>query len=823
MTEHDLVGTRVGRILITNLLGEGGMGSVYVGFDETLERRVALKAVQRGRLDENAKARFLREARVLSQLKHPNICQIYDYVEGPERDYLVLELIDGRNLKEVIASHPDPALKMRLARQIADVLVVTHAKGIIHRDLKPANVMLSREGEVKVLDFGLARGQAAPSPVITGTGEASPGAEVPLALGESVTLDTPTGQRYTDPGVTHLGTVLGTLSYMSPEQARGEAVTTASDMYSYGLVLQELFTERSAYAPAPSAADQLTKAVAGETLPVVGLDRDLTALINRLKDPAAAVRPTALDTVEWLARVEAKPRLRRRRALAWGAAAVLGLVAVGMSFLAWRIRQEATRANREAESTKEVSEFLVRVFEVSDPGENQGAKVTARELLDKAARDIEGRLNDQPLVKARLELTLARVYDSLGLYDPALSLAQKSLELRREHLPATDATLAESLHRLGSIRYDRGEYAQAVPVLKSAAEIQEKALGRESPALAGSLTALANVYGAQGNAAEAEPLYLRALQIREKVLGPEHADVAESLNDLAEIYRGQRKFTQAEPLYVRAIAIQEKALGPNHPDLAASLNNLALTYRAEGQFERAEPLSLRVVAINEKVLGPDHPNVAASLNNLAELYREQGKLTQAEPLYLRTIAILEKALGPNHPWLGGGLNNLALVYQAQEKYPQAETLYLRVIAIDEKAFGPENPALAPDLASLATVYRDERKYALAEPLYLRAIAISEKAGEQESTNVASSLVLLADLYQREGKPDEAGPLVVRSLRIYDKSPSKATSQRFSYVQALTLAGRTAEAQAKAKELLREGYRKKEFLKLCEELGVATGT
>jgi eukaryotic-like serine/threonine-protein kinase len=157
MTDHDLLGTRVGHFRIVDLLGEGGMGAVYVGFDELLQRRVALKSV-RGRLDEDSKARFVREARALSQLKHPHICQIYDFLEGPDRDFLVLELIDGRNLKEVMTSRPDARLKTRIARQLAEVLVATHAKAIIHRDLKPANVMVTSEGEVKVLDFGLARG-----------------------------------------------------------------------------------------------------------------------------------------------------------------------------------------------------------------------------------------------------------------------------------------------------------------------------------------------------------------------------------------------------------------------------------------------------------------------------------------------------------------------------------------------------------------------------------------------------------------------------------------------------------------------------------------
>ncbi len=766
MTEHDLLGRQVGHFRIVDLLGVGGMGSVYAGFDERLQRRVALKALQQGMLDEASKARFLREARVLSQLKHPHICQIHDFLEGTDQDFLVLELIDGRNLKELIASRLDSAAKMRIARQLAEVLVVTHAKGIIHRDLKPANVMVTPEGEVKVLDFGLAR----------------------AAVGhEDVTMARSDGASPAPGGftndVTRMGMVIGTLSYMSPEQARGEPVTTASDLFSYGLVLQELFTGRSAYQPGLAQADQLERAKAGETVPVTGLDADLTALINRLKDPAAAVRPTALDTVDWLDRIEATPHVRRRRMLAWGAAAILALVAIGMSYQTWRIKlqaqriaEEASRANREAQSAKEVSEFLVNVFEVSDPGQSRGETVTARELLDKAARDIEGRLSDQPLVKARLELTLATVYKSLGLFDPALSLAGNSLDLRRKHLAATDPAVAESLRQLGNIRSLRGEHDQAVPLLRSAVEIEERALP-ESPALAATLNDLGVAERNQGKGADAERHYLRALQIYDKAAPPDVADVAEALGDLAYLYYTQAKYAQAEPLLLRAIAGLEKARGPNDPRLAVVLSQLGGVYRDQGKSALAEPLFLRSIGIQEKVLGPNHPFLALRLDGLARIYTDQERYAQAEALLLRAVAIEEKAVGANHVWLAQSLNNLALVY------------------------------------------RDEGKLGAAEPLALRSLTIFEKARGPESIDTAAELVLLADLNLRNHKPDQAAPLFARALRIYDKTPPKDAYPRSLYVKALDLAGRSDEARIKAEQLRALGFGRRDFLELCRKLGV----
>ena len=243
MSEDNLVGSRIGHLRVVGFVGAGGMGSVYLGFDEKLQRRVALKGIRGAHLDPDCKARFLREARVLSQLKHPNICEIYDYLETPERDFLVLELVEGRTLGQMILEGPDAATKMRVAEQLVDVLVAAHARGIVHRDLKPSNVMVTAKGDVKVLDFGLAR--TLPETVRTvSLGErptVAPPLEAPAGDAEA-TKPAPVeaileGELESD-AVTRIGSLMGTIGYMSPEQARGRPATTASDIFSMGLVLQ---------------------------------------------------------------------------------------------------------------------------------------------------------------------------------------------------------------------------------------------------------------------------------------------------------------------------------------------------------------------------------------------------------------------------------------------------------------------------------------------------------------------------------------------------------------------------------------------------------
>jgi eukaryotic-like serine/threonine-protein kinase len=287
-------------------LGEGGMGEVYSAVDETLGRRVALKAIRpEQRLNADSRTRFLREARLLSQLDHPNICRVYDYFEDGDGDWLVLELIDGQNLR-LAASRLDAAAKIVLAEQIAAVLVVTHAAGVVHRDLKPGNVMIADNGTVKVLDFGLARSMFLARPAAADSdvpGVAEPSFTVPEGLDVSVTHTAMLGRalvRDSASGAatefqTEYGSVTGTVGYMSPEQARGEPGTAASDMFSFGLLLQELMTGRRPYDESLDYLTLLDKAQRGERAPAEGLTTDLAALVQRLTSGADATAHGSRD------------------------------------------------------------------------------------------------------------------------------------------------------------------------------------------------------------------------------------------------------------------------------------------------------------------------------------------------------------------------------------------------------------------------------------------------------------------------------------------------------------------------------------------------
>ena len=457
MNESDLVGSRFGHVTVAGYVGSGGMGSVYLGFDEKLQRRVALKAIREAHVEPRQKARFLREARVLSQLKHPNICEIHEYLETPGRDFLVLELIEGKTLAAAIRDGLGPDARMRIAGQILGVLVAAHEQGIVHRDLKPSNVMVTTAGEAKVLDFGLARmlGEE------TRPGDGSPPPRPALDLASTGSEETrrddtaPTMGLDGEPAVgTRFGSVMGTLGYMSPEQARGEPATPASDVYSCGLLLQELFTGEPPIDLGLDPAELLARTERAETRPVRGLAPDLAALIGRMKAPEPGVRPSAVDAAERLAWIREAPRRRVTRIAAAGAVALVALLAIGGTYQAVRIRREADRASREAQAAARVSEFLVDLFRISDPNESSGSRVTARELLDKASREIEAGLAKEPAVQGKLLSTMSRAYAGLGLNARALELAESGLAKLRSVSPPDERAVLKArlavaeVHRL---------------------------------------------------------------------------------------------------------------------------------------------------------------------------------------------------------------------------------------------------------------------------------------------------------------------------------------------------------------------------------------
>lgn len=346
MDESDLLspGTRIGSLRIDKLLGSGGMGAVYAAFDEKLERWVAVKTLRaENRMSSHTKDRFLREARLLSKLDDPGICRIYDLVETDEADFLVLEYIEGLTLRELMDEGIELSRTLEIAGDVAHSLSVAHEASVVHRDLKPENIMITKDGQTKILDFGIARS-------ISGKLLSKPGAGMPLdeaptmELSPPPQLDDSSPDRYneklrvgsTGAILTRQGQIIGTIHFMSPEQASGQAVAEASDLYSLGVILQEMVSNKPAY-EAPGGAKLLMEVIAAKTVSLDGIDAGVAELIAALLDVDPERRPSAAETSESLHALLDRPRRRRRRL--WtilGTIGTLILLAVTAQ-ISWRL------------------------------------------------------------------------------------------------------------------------------------------------------------------------------------------------------------------------------------------------------------------------------------------------------------------------------------------------------------------------------------------------------------------------------------------------------------------------------------------------------
>ncbi len=551
--EPSIVGTHVGSIRVEERLAEGGMGLVYRGFDERLRRAVALKSIRtEWRHQLEARARFLREARVLGQIKHPNICEIYGYEQTPGGDFLVLEYIDGKKLTDEMTALSSEA-RDRVIAAIVDVLRAAHGAGVVHRDLKPDNIMITRPGAVKVIDFGIARAEEAPDDAARATGPAS-------GLG-------PKGAK------TQAGDIIGTPHYMSPEQARGELATPASDLFSLGLIMYELYTGQRAYPRDLHGPALVEKLREGK----VELSRELTGprrrLVERLLATDPGERPTAAEVARELERIGAIPRRRLQLALAFlaaGLSVVLGVRYV-TSVQAERASAEAARvqadaARAQADEARVQAERLVTLL--LDELHDELLARARREVVDKVSREVLRYFEELPeplrrgssLRMARALRQYAEVQSQRGepgaareAYQRALTLDEQSVAASPE--PEALAAVAKDLQEIAGIALFDGDPGVAAAFSKRGVEVYRQLV-------------------------QAQPDDVRWQEALARCL----VSVGWSQNGLGELAAGQAAFAEAAELYRRLVALDANRQ-PWRFALGSVLQNIAETQFWQGALD----------------------------------------------------------------------------------------------------------------------------------------------------------------------------------------------------------------------------------------------
>ena len=644
-----LSGKRFGHIRISEPLGEGGMGTVYAGYDETLRRRVALKVLQDHQLvDPDARARLVREARSLSQLDHPNICRIHEYIEGDDVDLLVLEYIEGKTLWSTIEEGPlTRAERLRIATAIAEVLVVAHRKGIVHRDLKPDNVMLTASGQVKVLDFGLARwledrGRTPRSPRLH---IARPDAPEKETAEYNDLLDLPDLDRSGSINLrTAVGITVGTPIYMSPEQARGETLTPASDMFSFGLLLQTLFTGKEPYKAGLTARQVLLKAARGDTLPATGIDRDVAALIGALKSVAPTDRPTAAEAVQRLRHLASRTTRIARRAAAAVLAAILASGIVKYTLDLRRERGAAIAAESRA---------------VTAQREAATRRGQAEDLIGFMLGDLRKKL--EPLGKLDLLDDIGeRALAYSGTLDPKVMSAA---ELARN---------AKALTQLGDVRIAQGRLPEATSIFARARELATVAT-RKEPRNQEAQLALMTAYFSEGVAARGAGDVDAALRHNELYLAT--AKQLTALSPENEEYQMEQAYAHANvgtclmsagrdaaarPHLEEALRIKRARLARDplnvewQADIANTINKIGLNLQRTGdltgarrQFEEQKRINAMLVH-----LAPEHAQwrerLAFSHAYLGAVLVDLGALAEAETELAAELSI-EQALAESDP------------------------------------------------------------------------------------------------------------------------------------------------------------------------------
>ena len=700
-------GASIGPYRVLREIGRGGMGVVYEAEQQRPRRSVALKVILGARhVDADTVRMFQRESASLARLKHPGIAAIHE--SGSTEDglhYFAMELVQGRTLSRVLdeagAPASRPALRLRLAlfRKICAAVAYAHQRGVIHRDLKPSNILVvdADAPEIKVLDFGLAR--------ITD----------PDGAGESA--------------FTALGRIQGTLPYMSPEQVRGrrDEVDVRTDVYALGVILYRMLSGRLPFELEQADLPQAARIVSEqEPRPVraagagVKLEHDLTVIVHKAidKDPArryASVAALEDDVARYLG---GQPILARgpspayqlrklvaRHKAAFGVAGVVALLlvafAVASAMQARRIAAERDRANREAVTAREVSDFMTDLFKVSDPSAARGNSITAREILDQGVARIEQELAGQPEVRSRLMMTMGTVYSSLGLYDRAAPLLEQTVETRRGLLGAEHPDTLAAMHALASTYELTGRSAEAEALYDRVIEARRRLLGEEHPDVLLSLSSLARVYRPQGRYPEAEELDRRLLETRRRLLGEDHADTITSMFALAADLYLERRYAEAEALFRPALERARVVLGEDHPTTVANTGYLAVTLSALDRHDEAEQLLRGALERLRGILGDEHPYTLEMQSQVAVVLDGEGRYADAERIWRETLEKRRRVLGPDHQMTLSNMNNLANMLFVQGRYAEAEPLLRETLERQRRLLGEDHPHTVNTLYNLA--------------------------------------------------------------------------------------------------------------------------
>jgi serine/threonine-protein kinase len=747
---------------VTKLLGEGGMGVVYLARRSDLGSVAAIKILRDAWLSPARRERFAAEQRTLAQLNHPSIAQLHDADALPDgTPWFVMEYVEGVPITDYCHTHATSIEgRLELFRAVCEAVQHAHGHAVIHRDLKPSNILVTADGTVKLLDFGIAKH---------------------LEDVEGTVDQTRTGLRLMTP------------AYAAPEQIRGERVGIHTDVYSLGVILYELLAGRhpfdlakrtpaeamsivverdpekpSALAGRPAGAESATPRArsAGHTS---WADLDVLCLTAMHKEP-----PRRYQTVEALIRdidhylagepLEARPdtvryrlgKFVRRNRTAVAAAAVAGAILVGtVVFYTVRLTRARNLAVAEAARTQRIQRYMVSLFQGGDEAVGPADSLRVVTLVERGvaeARDLDG----EPLVQAELYQTLGTISQQLGNLAQADSLLTLALEQRRRVLGNAHSDVAEGLVALGQLRVEQARFEEGERMIREALAIDRRALAPDHPAMLRAMSALGRVLQSRGEYEEATLVQGELVRMH-AAAGGETPDLASSMSELASTHFYAGHYDTSDSINALVLAMSRRLYGERHPMVAEDFINLGATQLERGDYPAAESYDRQALDITRAWYGPDHPKTAAGLTLLARALMYQKQNAEASALLTDALAIRERVYGPMHPMVASTVNELGSIALAEDRYDEAAAHFGRMVEIYRTAYGGRHYLIGTALSNMASAYNADRQYARAEPLFREAIRMFEATLPPEHTSTAIARIKLGRTLLRQRRFTEAAP------------------------------------------------------------------
>jgi serine/threonine-protein kinase len=733
------------------------MGTVYLAAraDETFQKLVAIKIIRRGLDTEDIIQRFRSERQILATLDHPNITRLLD--GGTTDDglpYFVMEYIEGEPIDKYCEQrNVNVAERLRIFQSVCSAVRYAHQNLVVHRDIKPGNVLVTKEGVPRLLDFGIAK---------------------LLAPG-------------TSPEATLNGPRPLTPEYASPEQLRGEPITTASDVYSLGVLLYELLTGKKPYRPTGGTAGEGERVIRASepTRPSVAagptLGRRLRGDVDNIILMAMRQEPHRryssveqfsedirrhLDGLPVIARADTLTYrttkfVARHKAGVIAAALLLITLSAGIVATLWQARV----ARKETAKAQRINAFLQEMLSSSSPGYDSASArkdpdMRISEVVAASARRAETELADQPEVLAEIQRTIGAAYYAQGHYEQAEQILRAALKKYAALFGDDSPETVEASNALANVLLQKGNAAEAEALFRKNIDIERREAQRGHP----EVRAMAHALGDYGSMLELRDdksagAYLReALQYASRLTGMDRAFVAMIENDLSNVATREGHLKEAERLEREAIDEYRKLPEGTYAEMGAALSNLGNILITQGKYKDAEPFVRESLELRRKVLGDSHQDTAKSLYRLSELLYSMGDYAGAEKAARESIAVFRRALAQPMESVNfsSPLRELGLILNKTGRSREGEIYLRQSLAIRTHLLPSGSQLIANTEATLGDCLIAQKRYAEAEPFLLDSYQIALKAtGGMQDSRTAEPRQRLKTLYEDWHKPEKA--------------------------------------------------------------------